>query len=104
MSQSTTHPTICVKSLKLLSDYWTLRIIDALQTEPLRFCALQRVLDQVNPVTLTQRLKKLEQEGLLERLEEGTSTNAVTYRLTTKGLSTLPILAAVATFASGNTK
>ena len=60
----------CVNTMKLLGDYWTLRIIDALDCEEIRFCDLQRRLDNLNPVTLTNRLKKLEADDLVNRREE----------------------------------
>ena len=57
----------CNASIKLLGDYWTLRIIDSLESGELRFCELQRQIDNLNPVTLTARLKKLEDAELIDR-------------------------------------
>lgn len=87
----------CVSSLKLLGDFHVLRIIDALQSGPMRFCNVQRDLDNLNPVTLTDRLKKLEQAGLISRQEEDES--CVYYSLTERGNSALPVLEAIDNFS-----
>jgi len=89
--------TTCLPSLKLLGDFWTLRIIDALSSGDLRFCELQRSVGMVNPVTLTNRLKKLEEANLVDRREE--SRTDVNYGLTTLGKEILPVLDAVNKFS-----
>jgi DNA-binding HxlR family transcriptional regulator len=97
MTQLDTSNKACVPTLKLLGDFWSLRIIDALSDGEMHFCALQRVAGNVNPVTLTTKLKKLEESVIIERNEE--SRTDVTYRLTKLGLEILPVLAAINTFA-----
>jgi DNA-binding HxlR family transcriptional regulator len=87
----------CATSLKLLGDYWTLRIIDALEPGPLRFCELQRVLDNLNPATLSGRLKKLEGTELISRHED--KSDKVTYFLSPLGREALPVLDAFDHFA-----
>ena len=54
------------KATSLLSAKWTLEIIYFLQ-ERRRFCKLQELLGGINPATLTQRLKLLEAEGIVNR-------------------------------------
>jgi DNA-binding HxlR family transcriptional regulator len=88
----------CVSSLKLLGDFHILRIIDTLQDGPIRFCNIQRQLDNLNPVTLTDRLKKLEQAGIVDRHED--DENSVHYSLTATGRAALPVLDAINTFSS----
>ncbi|MDB5186299.1 MAG: transcriptional regulator, partial [Candidatus Saccharibacteria bacterium] len=90
----------CIPSLKLLGDFWTLRIIDALSSGSLRYCQIQRMADGVNPVTLSTRLKKLEQEHLVKRTEETCDKISVSYELTDLGRSVLPVLDAVNAFSS----
>jgi len=92
----------CVSTLKLLGDYWTLRIIDALQTGEQRFCEVQRKVDNLNPVTLTDRLKKLEEAGLVYRAEDTVDKISVTYCLTSRGEQTLPVLDAINSFAAAS--
>lgn len=96
--QSQDHGT-CNKILKILGDYWTLLIIKSLGESEMRFCELQRAAGDVNPVTLTSRLKKLEECSFLERKEESLDKQSVTYHLTEKGRGVLPIIASIDTFS-----
>lgn len=92
----------CIPSLKLLGDFWTLRIVDALSDGQLRYCELQRRAGDVNPVTLTNKLKKLEDAKLVHRSEQ--SSIEVSYRLTDLGKNMLPVLDAVNTFSEAAKK
>lgn len=82
----------CQSSLKLLGDFWTLKIIDVLSEKDARFCELQRKLGGLNPVTLTDRLKKLEDANLVDRTEDKKDKVSVTYSLTTVGRKAIPII------------
>src|SRR5436853_245600 len=88
-----------IDSLKLLGDYWTLRIVGALRLGEIRFCELQRLVGNVNPVTLTGRLKKLEESKLINRTEESVDGCSVTYSLTELGHKALPVLEAINHFS-----
>jgi DNA-binding HxlR family transcriptional regulator len=92
--------TACVASLKLLGDFWTLRIIDALKEGGLRYCELQRRVDGINPVTLAARLKKLEAAKLIQRDECTLDKISVSYQLTDRGRDALPVIAAVDRFTA----
>lgn len=100
-SMKTLNPknTICVKSLKLLGDFWTLRIIDSLKDGSLRFCEVQRSVDNLNPVTLTDRLQKLEKAGLVNRDQDPNNKMSVSYSLTRSGIAALPVLEAITAFS-----
>lgn len=99
MKKSKIHQATCLSSLKLLGDYWTLRIIDELQKSPMRFCELQRALGNLNPVTLTNRLKKLEEAEMLIRNEETIDKVSVSYELSELGQQSLPVLKALDKFS-----
>jgi DNA-binding HxlR family transcriptional regulator len=88
--------------LKLLGDFWTLNIIDVLREEPLRFNEIQRHVEGINPATLANRLKKLEQAHLIERQEETLDKLSVTYALTQRGISILPVIGEIQIFADKN--
>ena len=88
----------CLPSLKLLGDFWTLRIIDALSEGDLRYCELQRRVDNLNPVTFTNRLRKLEAAGLIKRIEQPKA--GVSYKLSSLGVDILPVLSAIDKFSS----
>lgn len=91
---------LCIPSVKLLGDYWSLRIIDALSTNDLRYCGLQRALDNINPVTLSSRLKKLEDAHIISRSKETLDKQSVVYSLTGLGRETLPVIAALNHFSA----
>jgi DNA-binding HxlR family transcriptional regulator len=88
---------VCLQSMKVLGDYWTMLIIDTLSNGPLRFSELEKHVTGVNSATLTARLKHMSSLGLLERNEQ--SRADVTYELTDLGKQALPILDAVNKFS-----
>jgi DNA-binding HxlR family transcriptional regulator len=90
--------TTCEQSLKLLADFWTLRIIEALKDKQMRYCEVQRAVGNVNPATLTKKLQILEHAQLLERSEDAEHA-AVSYKLTKLGRNAIPVLDAVQIFS-----
>lgn len=88
---------ICIPSLKLLGDYWTLRIVDVLSGGEMRYAEIRRAIDDMNPVTLSNRLKKMEATGLVARSEQ--SRADVSYSLTPLGYKAVPVLDAINTYS-----
>jgi len=79
----------------LLGQRWTLLIVHYLhEARParLRFCELQKKLGGLNPATLSQRLKLLETEGLVERIEVASLPPVVEYTLTRQGADLGPVV------------
>ncbi len=72
-------------ALTVLGQKWVLRIIRELGDHTQRFCELQDALGGANSATLSQRLKLLEDEGLIERRAISAVPPWVEYSLTTKG-------------------
>ena len=72
-------------ALNVLGQKWVLRIVRALGERTQRFCELQDALGGANSATLSQRLKLLEDEGLIERRALSTVPPWVEYSLTAKG-------------------
>ncbi len=98
MDNSKSHVPTCTKSLKILGDFWSLRIIESLTTGAQRFCEIQRNIDNVNPATLTKKLFDLEKANLILRKEESEG-NTVHYELSPIGKDTIPVLEAIKTFS-----
>lgn len=98
MKANTLSEQVCTETLKLVADFWTLRIIQSLEKGSLRYCELQRSIDNVNPTTLSKKLQTLENAGLLSRTEDKDGL-AVSYRLTKLGTDALPVLHAVQAFS-----
>jgi DNA-binding HxlR family transcriptional regulator len=72
--------------LTLLSGSWTTYILWLLQEkDELRFGELLRQMPGLSAKVLTERLRKLEEAGLLSRHPEPTIPPKVTYRLTDRG-------------------
>jgi DNA-binding HxlR family transcriptional regulator len=92
------------EALKLLGDYVTLRIIDFLRANELRFSELQRSIGDVNSVTLSNRLKRLEAAGVIERKEATIDRQSVAYRLTGLGKGLLPVLREIQNFTKRTVK
>jgi len=72
-------------ALNVLGQKWVMRIIRALGERTQRFCELQDALGGANSATLSQRLKLLEDEGLIARHEVSATPPWVEYSLTRKG-------------------
>ena len=68
-SQKSSHTSTALcpvaKVANLLSDSWTMLIIRDLLNSPARFCELERSLSGVSSRTLTLKLKKLADEGIV---------------------------------------
>lgn len=89
---STTKTNMCpTKSLKMLGDFWSLTIIQLLSTGEKRFTQLQKEIKNINPTTLSSRLKKLESEKIIIRQKQVLNKLSVTYKLSKKGFDLLPI-------------
>jgi len=80
-----------IQGLRHVSDFWTIIIVHQLRQGPRRFNEIQGGVDGLNPVTLTNRLRLLTEQGMVERLKEP-GKKAVAYALTAKGRDLLPIL------------
>ena len=75
----------------IIGDKWTPRLLRYFLEEPaVRFCQLQDMTGDINPRTLSARLVKLEDEGII--VKRPTSPSRCEYELTDKGRDLLPIL------------
>lgn len=79
---------------KLLSDAWTMRIMHELLADPKRFCELERDLEGISTRTLTNKLRRLGEEGLTEKDTQGN------YRATEKGAGLKPTIAAMRAYGT----
>ena len=74
---------------------WTAVLVHDLSEGPRRFSELERSLPGISPRTLSERLRVLEQEGIIQRT---TARRRVDYTLTEKGEALLPIIDAMRQF------
>ncbi|MFI5778304.1 winged helix-turn-helix transcriptional regulator [Nocardia sp. NPDC051570] len=68
-------------------DKWSLQILDALCAQPLRFNELRRAIPVVTQKSLTTALRRLERNGMVERVLTSTRPIAVEYRIAPLGKS-----------------
>lgn len=78
----------------LIGDAYVLLILRDLTAGPSRFMALERTAG-INSRTLTERLRRLEHDGLVRRTMYPEIPPRVEYELTEKGTALLPILNAM---------
>jgi DNA-binding HxlR family transcriptional regulator len=77
---------------------WTALLVHDLSEGPRRFSELEHSCAGISPRTLSERLRALEDEGILERRSYAESPPRVEYELTEKGASLLPIIDAMREF------
>jgi DNA-binding HxlR family transcriptional regulator len=71
---------------QIIGQKWTLQIVNKLMDRPSRrFCEIQEELGGVNPGTLSSRLKMLEEEGIIRRVQISAIPPHVEYSLTDMG-------------------
>lgn len=80
------------KALAVLDGKWTFLILRDLFEGTKRFGELRKSLHGISPKTLTERLKMLENNGILTRTAYATIPPTVEYTLTEKGESLRPIV------------
>ncbi len=83
---------------EIIGAKWTALIVHDLSEGPRRFSELEHSCRGISPRTLSERLRWLETEGILDRRSYPESPPRVEYELTPKGQSLLPIIAAMSTF------
>jgi DNA-binding HxlR family transcriptional regulator len=88
--------------LARISDKWVTLILVALAGGPLRYSDLCRAIAGVSQKMLTQTLRTLERDGLVSRTMTPTPPVRVDYALTPLGMSLMPAVNAIKTWAEGH--
>ena len=71
--------------LEQIANKWSVLILTVLCTEPARFNAIKRRLDPITHKALTEALRRLERNGLVNRRVIASSPVAVEYSITPLG-------------------
>jgi DNA-binding HxlR family transcriptional regulator len=79
-------------AIELIGRRWTGAILIALTDGPLRFGELGKAVPGLSDRLLSQRLRELEEEGLVDRTVEPDAPVRVTYELTRKGAELRPAI------------
>ena len=77
---------------------WTALLVHDLSEGPRRFSELEHSCAGISPRTLAERLRALEDEGIVSRRSYPESPPRVEYELTEKGDALLPIIDAMRAF------
>lgn len=104
MTRVKSRPTsVCpiANAARLLGDRWTLVIIRDLADGPLRFSEIEEAAGGISPRTLADRLRQMEERGLVTRESFREIPPRVQYTLTPKGSATLPVISALREFGEG---
>jgi DNA-binding HxlR family transcriptional regulator len=86
-------------AIELLSDKWRIGILHLLTAGPLRTGEIQRALAEVSAKVLTQTLRGMERDGLIERNVFSVMPPRVEYQLTAMGQSVIKPLAELCRWA-----
>ncbi|MFS8202186.1 winged helix-turn-helix transcriptional regulator [Streptomyces sp. CWNU-52B] len=81
--------------LNQLFGKWSLLVLDALCERPRRFNELRQQLPAVTPKSLTACLRRLERDGMVERVVVSTEPVAIEYGVTRLGRTLRPPLEAM---------
>lgn len=96
------EPCAIEKGMRLIGGKWKGSIIYHLKDEPVRFNDLTRMLGGATKKMVDQRLKELEEEGMVIRRVISDRPIAVTYELTGFGRSALHILEELRVWSESN--
>ena len=80
------------RTARIISGKWTLLIIRDLTSGVKRFNQLERSLSGISPKTLSERLRSLEEEGILFRQTFAEVPPRVEYSLTEKGQDLVDVI------------
>jgi DNA-binding HxlR family transcriptional regulator len=89
-----------LRAATVLDGKWTLLILRDLLAGTRRFGQLRRALDGLGARTLAERLRALEQQGVVSRSVFAEVPPRVEYALTDKGRALEPVLVAMGAWAS----
>jgi DNA-binding HxlR family transcriptional regulator len=95
-------PAVCSrfhKAVELIGGRWTGAVIQALLRGPTRYATIRAAIPDISDRMLSDRLRILEAEGLVERRVVPETPVRVEYQLTAKGRSLDAALAAIGSWA-----
>jgi len=88
-------PCAIERGMRIIGGKWTGSILWHLKDGPMRFNDLARVVGGASRKMITQRLRQLEEQGLISRNVEGKKPLSVSYEITDFGATALGFLDAL---------
>ncbi|MBO8142380.1 MAG: helix-turn-helix transcriptional regulator [Firmicutes bacterium] len=86
-------------AIRLLGKKWTGMLLRVLLGGPRRFSDFRRQIPDLSDRLLAERLKELEEHGIVSRVVHGGRPIVVEYRLTEKGRELAPVVEAIQAWA-----
>lgn len=83
------------RALRLFGDRWTLMLVQQLMSGPSRFKDFVADVEGIPTNILTERLNRLVETGIAERLPVAEGSKRLAYRLTEHGMALRPVLSAI---------
>ncbi len=96
-------PAICPRyhrAVEIIGARWSGAILQAMLNGATRFGAVEAAVPDLTSRMLSQRLKELEAEGLVERVVAPATPVRVEYHLTPKGRALAPVVRALSAWAA----
>jgi DNA-binding HxlR family transcriptional regulator len=96
------HPSLCArfhKAVELVGRRWTGALIQQLLAGPARYAELRDAIPDISDRMLSERLRELEEEGMVSRSVIPATPVRVEYALTPKGRALEPALTAIGKWA-----
>ena len=87
------------RAIELVGKRWTGAILSVLMDGPLRFSEIRTLVPDLSDRLLSERLKELEGEAIVDRVPDPTCCNKAQYRLTAKGQALEPAVKALKSWA-----
>ena len=87
------------RAVELIGTRWTGAIIRALLSDVTRFSDLTQAIPGLSDRMLSERLKELESEGIVERCVTPSTPVRIEYRLTEKGRALAAVVDAISAWA-----
>ena len=87
-------------AMEVLGKRWTGLILNVLMHGPRRFSEIATLLEAVSDRVLSERLKELESEGILERRPAADAPGRVQYQLTDKGHALRSVVGSIERWAT----
>jgi DNA-binding HxlR family transcriptional regulator len=95
-------PALCPtveRAFEVLGRKWSGLIVRELSAGPRHFCELEQGIPAMSARMLTERIKELEAEGIVNRTVHTAAPVRVTYALTEKGRALIPVMRGIEAWA-----
>ena len=91
--------TVFHYAVELIGRRWTGAILTVLHQGATRFCEIREAIPGISDRLLAERLKELEEHGIVSRQVVDTRPPQVSYHLTEKGEALAPVLDSISQWA-----